>query len=138
LNALRIEKGFVHWGHDMSYTEAPHQIGLGFTCKQDKAIPFIGRDAMLERKTTGEGPFLCSIKLNDETPLLHHNEPVLRDGEIVGYVASGAFAQSQGASIGLCFVSAPDRRASLLKGEYSVMVEGQQIPATLSIKPILS
>ena len=137
LNALRIEKGFVHWGHDMSYTEAPHQIGLGFTCKPGKEIPFIGRDAMLERKKEGNGPFLCSIKLDDSKPLLHHNEPVLRDGEVVGYISSGAFSQSLGASIGLCFISASDGRASLLNGTYSVMVEGQQIPATLSTKPFL-
>ena len=138
LNALRIEKGFVHWGHDMSYTEAPHQIGLGFTCKPDKVIPFIGRDAMLERKKEGKGPFLCSIKLDDAKPLLHHNEPVLRDGKVVGYISSGAFSQSLGTSIGLCIISTTDGRTSLLKEEYSVMVEGQQFPATLSTKPFLA
>ena len=47
LNALRIEKGFVHWGHEMAYTEAPHQVGLDFACKPDKSIPFIGRAAYL-------------------------------------------------------------------------------------------
>ena len=33
LNALRIEMGFVHWGHEMAHTEAPHQLGFGFACK---------------------------------------------------------------------------------------------------------
>ena len=50
LNALRIERGFLHWGADMAYTEAPHQMGLDFTCKADKPSPFIGRDAYLARK----------------------------------------------------------------------------------------
>ena len=89
LNALRIEKGFLHWGHDMAYTESPHQMGLEFACKTQKQIPFIGRDAYLVRKEQASGPYLCSIKLHDPAPLLHHNEPVLRDGKVVGYVTAG-------------------------------------------------
>ena len=134
LNALRIEKGFVHWGGDMSYTGAPHQIGLGFTCKPNKKIPFIGRDGYLARKAEGAGPFLCSIKLNGSDALLHHNEPVLRDSEVVGYVASGAFSYAQGAAIGLCFISA-DKITDVMTGVYSVMVEGEAVPATLSRGP---
>ncbi len=138
LNALRIEKGFVHWGHDMAYTEAPHQIGLDFTCKPGKTISFIGRDAYLARKAEGKGSFLCSIKLRDTDALLHHNEPVLRDGKIVGFVTSGAFAYGQSAAVGLCFVSPPPGRAGkvgLEDGDYAVMVEGRKIPAILSLKP---
>jgi 4-methylaminobutanoate oxidase (formaldehyde-forming) len=134
LNALRVEKGFLHWGHDMSYTEAPHQVGLGFVCKPDKAIPFIGRDAFVRRKAEGKGPFLCHIKLQDAHPLLHHNEPVLKNGKVVGYVASGAYAHAQGAAIGTCFINTDDR-TTITEGAFAVMVEGQAIPATVSLKP---
>ena len=58
--------------------------------------------------------------------------------EVVGYISSGAFSQSLGTSIGLCFISTLDGLASLLDGAYSVMVEGQQIPATLNTKPFLA
>jgi 4-methylaminobutanoate oxidase (formaldehyde-forming) len=138
LNALRIEKGFVHWGHDMAYTEAPHQIGLDFACKPNKEIPFIGRDAYLARKEQAVGPYLCSIKLCDPQPLMHHNEPVLRDGKVVGYVTSAAYGYTVGAAVGLCFVSLDEGQSdkqSLLKGQYSVMVEGQEIEAILSLSP---
>ena len=134
---MRIEKGFLHWGHDMSYTEAPHQVGLGFTCKPNKAFPFIGRDAYLERRAKADGPFLCSIKLSDSMAMLHHNEPVLRNGEVVGFVTSGAFSHTQSASVGLCFVSASDGKTSLVNGDYSVLVEGHEIPAELSLDPFL-
>jgi len=134
LNALRVEKGFLHWGHDMSYTEAPHQVGLGFVCKPDKAIPFIGRDAFVSRKADGKGPFLCHVKLQDTAPLLHHNEPVLKDGKIAGYVASGAYAYAQDAAIGTCFINSDDR-ASITNGTFAVVVEGQVVSATLSLKP---
>lgn len=138
LNSLRIEKGFVHWGHDMAYTEAPHQIGLEFVCKPDKAISFIGRDAYLERKATNNGPFLCSIKLRDPEPLLHHNEPVLREGKVAGFVTAGAYGYSVGAAVGLCFVSLPEGasdKQAIEKATYSVMVEGREIAAELSLSP---
>ncbi len=138
LNALRVETGFVHWGHDLAYTEAPHQINLNFACKPDKPIPFIGRDTYLQRKAEDKGPFLCSIKLRNVGPLLHHNEPVLRDGEVVGYVTSGAFSYGQGASVGLCLISSPEdaaAKAALQAGDYAVVVEGQTVPAILSLKP---
>ncbi|OED36636.1 FAD-dependent oxidoreductase [Chromatiales bacterium (ex Bugula neritina AB1)] len=138
LNALRIEKGFVHWGHDLAYTESPHQMGLDFTCKPDKSIAFRGRDAYLSRKAEDKGPFLCSVKLHSDKPLLHHNEPILRDGQIAGYVTSGAFAYDQGTAIGLCLVSPPATggKSAIENGTCEVLVEGEKIPATLSVKPL--
>ena len=71
--------------------------------------------------------------------MLHHNEPLLRDGEIVGFVTSGAFAYAQGASIGLCFVSLPEGatgKASLEQGQYEVVVEGRNLPVELSAKAL--
>lgn len=138
LNALRIEKGFVHWGYDMAYTEAPHQIGLEFVCKHNKDIPFIGRDAYLARRAAAKGPYLCSIKLCDPRPLLHHNEPVLRDGKIVGFVTAGAYGYTVGAAIGLCLISLGEGetdKQKLVYGDYSVLVEGEEIAAELSLKP---
>ncbi|WP_166418920.1 GcvT family protein [Cochlodiniinecator piscidefendens] len=138
LNALRIEKGFVHWGHDMAYTEAPHQMGLEFACKPKKEIPFIGRDAYVSRKAEGKGPYLCALRLHDSAPLLHHNEPVLRDGKVAGYVTAGAYGYTIGSAVGLCLVSLPDGSTSktdIETGTYSVMVEGQEIGADVSLTP---
>ena len=69
---------------------------------------------------------------------MHHNEPVLRDGKVVGYVTSAAYGYTVGAAVGLCFVSLDEGQSdkqSLLKGQYSVMVEGQEIEAILSLSP---
>ncbi len=139
LNALRIEAGFVHWGHDMAYTEAPHQIGLGFVCKVDKNIPFIGRDAFVARKAEGKGPFLCSIKLKDGEPLLHHNEPVLRGNEVVGFVTSGAYSDKAGSAIGLCMISLPEntKHRSFADDTYTVCIEGREHSVIVSTASIL-
>ena len=138
LNALRIEKGFVHWGNDMAYTEAPHQLALGFACKPNKPVSFIGRDAYLARKEEGKGPFLCSVKLRDPNPILHHNEPVLRNGKVVGYVTSGAYGYTSGSAVGLCLVSLPDGETdveTLETGEFAVVVEGVTFSADVSLAP---
>ncbi|NVO56626.1 FAD-dependent oxidoreductase [Rhodobacteraceae bacterium B1Z28] len=138
LNALRLEKGFLHWGHDMAYTESPHQIGMEFVCKTKKDIPFTGRDAYLARKAENKGPFLCSVKLRDPGPLLHHNEPVLRDGKVAGYVTAGAWGQSVGAAVGLCLLNLPDgetEKAAVEQGAFTVLVEGQEIEADISLTP---
>ncbi|MFL2845095.1 MAG: FAD-dependent oxidoreductase [Candidatus Puniceispirillaceae bacterium] len=134
LNALRIEKGFLHWGHDMSYTEAPHQVGLSSICRPHKPVPFVGRDAYLERTAKGKGPFLGFVKLKSSKPLLHHNEPVLIDEKIVGYVSSGAFSYAQDVAVGICFINLDDRTL-IESGSHAVVVEGQVIPADLRLKP---
>ena len=138
MNALRVGAGVVHWGHDMAYIEAPHQLGLDFICKPDKPIPFIGRDAYLKRKAAGKGPALRSLRLHDPDALLHHNEPVLKDGEIIGFVTSGAYNAKTGSAIGLCMITLPagDARSSDLTGNYTVLVEGREIDAEITKKPI--
>jgi glycine cleavage system aminomethyltransferase T/glycine/D-amino acid oxidase-like deaminating enzyme len=135
LNALRIDKGYIHWGTDLGYTESPHQIGLDFVCKTKKAISFIGLDAYLRRKAEAAGPFLCSVKLNDAEPLLLGREPVLRDGKVVGSVYSATYSYVLGAAAGLCMLK-PEvgaARASLPEGSYQVLVEGRLIDATVKL-----
>lgn len=141
LNALRIEKGFVHWGSDMAYTESPHQIGLDFACRHDKNTAFIGKAAYLARKAEAKGPFLCSVKLHQPDAMLHHNEPVLRDGAVVGFVTSGAFSALLGTAIGLCLIAPPagtSGNKELEKGDFTVLVEGRAIPATVQRKAFVS
>ena len=65
------------------------------------------------------------------------NEPVLRDGTIVGFVTSGTFAAAQGSAVGLCLVEPPTGTSggeALEKGDYCVLVEGRIIPAILQRK----
>ncbi len=138
LNALRIEKGFRHWGHDMAYTEAPHQVGLDFVCKTKKTPAFIGLEAYLQRKLEANGPYLCAIRLCDPTPLMHHNEPVLCDGQVVGYITSAAFSAHFNCAIGLCLIELPidaGAEAATVATHYSVVIEGNPVSAEVSLIP---
>jgi len=138
LNALRIEKGFVHWGHEMAYSEAPHQVGLDFACKPAKEIPFIGRDAYLARRATGAGPVLASVRLRNSDAMLHHNEPVLRDGKVVGYITSGAFCHYSGVAVGLALIEPMGEMEvaqHACENQYAVMIEGVAHDAEIQRRP---
>ena len=103
MDCARIEKGFRHFGHDITCEDHVLEAGLGFAVKTDKP-DFIGRDAVLRKKETGLNTRLVQFKLKDAEPLLYHNEPIVRDGEIVGYLSSGAYGHHLGAAVGLGYV----------------------------------
>ncbi len=53
---------------------------------------------------------MVQFKLTDPEPLLYHNEPILRDGEIVGYLSSGSYGHHLGgAAMGMGYVPAKAR-----------------------------
>ncbi|MEH6650029.1 MAG: FAD-dependent oxidoreductase [Motiliproteus sp.] len=104
LNSLRLEKGFRHWGHDIGSEDNLLQAGLSFAAKPD-ASDFIGREAFLAAKAAGvPDRRLVQFKLDDAEPLLYHNEPIVLDGQIAGYLTSGMYGHTVGAAIGMGYV----------------------------------
>ncbi|MBT7312336.1 MAG: hypothetical protein HN845_02140 [Halieaceae bacterium] len=68
---------------------------------------------------------------------MHHNEPVLRDSQVVGYVTSGAFSAHFHCAVGLCFIDLPagaQGKAAIASGDYTVMIEGVPIAAEVSMQ----
>src|SRR5258705_3190913 len=53
LNSLRMEKGYRHWGHDITPDDTPLEAGLGFAVAWNKPHGFIGKDALLRQRDTG-------------------------------------------------------------------------------------
>ncbi|MEO9895421.1 MAG: FAD-dependent oxidoreductase [Paracoccaceae bacterium] len=136
MDTCRIEKGFRHFGHDITCEDHVLEAGLGFAVKTDKP-DFIGRDAVLKKKETGLSKRLVQFKLNDPEPLLYHNEPILRDGEIVGYLSSGAYGHHLGGAIGLGYVPCEGESASdVLASSYEIDVCGTRVKADVSLKPM--
>lgn len=136
MDSLRIEKGFRHFGHDITCEDHVLEAGLGFAVKTSKP-DFIGRDAVLRKKENGLDRRLLQFVLNDSEPLLYHNEPILRDGELVGHLTSGNYGHTIGAAIGLGYVPCKDETVSdILASNYEIDVAGSKIKAHVAIKPI--
>ena len=49
MDTCRIEKGFRHFGHDITSEDHVMEAGLGFAVKKDKPV-YIGRDAVLRKQ----------------------------------------------------------------------------------------
>lgn len=136
MDSLRIEKGYRHFGHDITCEDHVIDAGLGFAVKTQKPN-FIGRDAVLRRKELGPQNRLLQFRLMDPEPLLYHNEPILRDGEIVGYLSSGAYGHTLGGAMGLGYVPCSgESAAEVLASTYEIDVMGMRIKAEASIRPM--
>ena len=136
LDSCRIEKAFRHFGHDITDEDHVLEAGLGFAVKVDKG-DFIGREAVLNRKQQGLQRRLVQFRLIDPEPLLYHNEPVIRDGEIVGYLTSGNYGHHLGGAVGLGYVPCPGEKASeVLASSYEIEIAGERFAAEASLKPM--
>ena len=136
MDCCRIEKAFRHFGHDISPDDHVLEAGLGFAVKTDKP-DFIGRAAVLEKKEKGLSKRLVQFKLTDPEPLLYHNEPVLRNGEIVSYLTSGSYGHHLGAAFGMGYVPcAGESAADVLASSYQIEVAGVRVDAEVSLKPM--
>ena len=135
MDAGRIEKGFRHFGHDITAEDHILEAGLGFAVKTDKP-DFMGRDAVLRKKEAGLDMRLVQFKLTDPEPLLYHNEPVMRDGEVVGYLSSGVYGHHVGAAMGMGYVPCKGETvAELLASDFEIDVMGTKVKAEASLKP---
>ncbi|MBC6442995.1 MAG: GcvT family protein [Rhodobacteraceae bacterium] len=136
MDTCRIEKGFRHFGHDITCQDHVLEAGLGFAVKTHKP-DFIGRDAVLRKKDEGLSTRLLQFRLTEPEPLLYHNEPILRDGEIVGYLSSGAYGHALGAAVGMGYVPCSgESPADVLASGYEIEVAGTRVVAKASLKPM--
>ena len=138
LNSLRLEKAYRHWGHDIGDEDTPLEAGVGFAVAWNKAVDFIGREALRRQREAGVQRRLVALALEETDPLLYHNEPIWRDGELVGRITSGMFGHTVGAALGLGYITNRDGVASaewIRAGRYEVEVAMQRVPARISLRP---
>ncbi|MGI9354248.1 MAG: GcvT family protein [Rhizobiaceae bacterium] len=136
MDSLRIEKGFRHFGHDITEEDHVLEAGLGFAVKTAKPA-FIGRDAVLRRKEEGLNMRMMQFRLTDPEPLIYHNEPVIREGEIVSYVTSGNYGHTLGGAIGMGYVPCKGETAEqVLASSYEIEIAGNRVAAEASLQPL--
>jgi glycine cleavage system aminomethyltransferase T/glycine/D-amino acid oxidase-like deaminating enzyme len=138
MDSLRIEKFYRSWGDDVGESDTLLEAGLGFTYDQDKPGPWIGRDALLRQRESGVKRRLTSFALDDPDPLLYHNEPIWRDGRLVGRVTSAAYGHTIERAIGMGYVRDPDggfvSPEFVAAGHYEIEVADQRLPARVSLR----
>jgi 4-methylaminobutanoate oxidase (formaldehyde-forming) len=141
MGACRVEKGYRHWSHDIADEDTPLEAGLGFTVAWQKAGGFVGREALLRQRAQGVPTRrLVQVALEDSSataPLLYHEEPILRDGVIVGSVRSGAWGHRVERSLGMGYVGceAGVTPEWLARGRWEIEVAAARYPAQVQLQP---
>ena len=137
MNSLRMEKAYRHWGDDIGDEDTPLEAGLSWGVAFDKPGGFIGHDALVAQREAGVIRRLVQFRLDDPEPLLYHDEPVLRDGHLVGRITSGMYGHTVGAALGMSYVDCEPGtpRAQVIEGTFEVDVNGVRVPATASYRP---
>ena len=141
MNSLRMEKGYRSWGHDIGEEDTPFEAGLGFAVALDKPGGFIGREALLRQREAGTPRRrLVQIALLDdgpEAPLMYHEEPIWRDGLLVGATGSGMWGHRVGKSLAMGYVACPEGVTAewLAAGTWEVEIAWRRRPARVRLQP---
>lgn len=142
MDSCRLEKGFRDFGHDLTDEDHVLEAGLGFAVKTDRAPGrfghFIGRDAVLRKRESGLSRRMLQFLLEDPGPLLHHGEPIWRDGRLAGHVSSASYGHALGGAVALGYVAqAPgEAAADLLASRFEIEIGGRRVGAAASLKPL--
>ncbi len=143
MNACRLEKGFRHFGHDIGEDDTPFETGLGFAVKLDKEDDFLGKAALAAQRANGLATKYRTVSVMVESvtaaagPWLSHNEPVWKNGEIVGHVTSGDFGFRLNKMVGLASLYKEDgvSKAWIDEGNFDVQIAGKLYPLTVQVAP---
>lgn len=136
MNSLRLEAGYRHWGHDITDCDDPFQAGLSFTIDWDKPGGFTGREALRERRADPVRPRrLVQFRLRDADRILYHDEPIFRDGTLVGRTTSGMFSHTFGACLAMGYVENREGVTAdwLARGRFEIEA-GDPVPAEASLR----
>lgn len=129
-DTLRIEMKYCLYGNDIDETTNPLEAGLGWITKFDKG-DFIGREALLKVKEEGVKRKLVGFELL-ERGIPRHGYKILKDGEEIGVVTSGAFSPMLEKGIGIGYIKVPYHEVGT---SISVDIRGKQVTARVVKTP---
>ena len=139
LETMRMESGFLHWGHDISPGENQYQAGLSFAISYKKNINFIGRDALLKIKDKKPSKQFVMLTLKENKPgipLLLHEEPIYLKKKIVGITTSGSYSFCFNKNLIFGYVDGKISKDQLQNEEIFVEVAKKMYPAELQTKSL--
>ncbi|MCP3989764.1 MAG: FAD-dependent oxidoreductase, partial [Actinomycetia bacterium] len=136
MNSLRLEAGMRHWGHDITDEDTPIEAGLGFAIAWDKEVDFIGRAALEAQREAPRTKRLIQFRIEDPDLLTYHDEPIYRDGVVVGRTSSSMWSTTQDTCCAMGYV---EHEGAVTKdwldsGSWETNIAGRRIPVSTSIR----
>ena len=131
MNACRMEKGYRHWGHDIHDHIDPYSAGLSFVVNMDSG-DFLGREA-LQKMPSSKPRRLVNLAIEgDGAPFMIHDEPVYRNGQLVGLTTSAAWGHRVKKSLAMADLSDEQGIDAewIRNGEFEVEVATTRYPVS--------
>jgi glycine cleavage system aminomethyltransferase T/glycine/D-amino acid oxidase-like deaminating enzyme len=135
MNTLRLEAGYRHWGHDITSEDTPIEAGLGFAVGWNKPS-FRGKKALATQKQGTTPKRLVQFRLDDPDHLMYHDEPVYRNGDIVGRTSSGMWSYEEDRCLAMGYLTNPAgvTKEWIEDGTFEIEVAMKRIPSTASLR----
>ena len=139
MDIMRMESGFLHWGHDISPEENQYQAGLSFTISNKKEVDFIGKQALEKIKQKKTKIRFAMFTLKDSEPgkpLLLHDEPIYIDDKIIGRSTSGNYSFNFKKNLVFGYIKNDLSNDELKSKNLFIEVEKQKYPISVQSVPL--
>ncbi len=139
MDIMRMESGFVHWGHDISPEENQYQAGLRFAISYKKNVNFIGKDALLKIKDKKLEKTMTMFTFKDSKPgepLLLHEEPIYLEDKIIGRTTSGNYSFCYDKNLSFGYVNSGNSIETLKDKNIYIEVEKKKYSVEILEKPL--
>ncbi|MEO1238127.1 MAG: glycine cleavage T C-terminal barrel domain-containing protein, partial [Pseudomonadota bacterium] len=103
VEAMRLEKGFLHWKGDILTEFDPFETGLDRFVRFDKP-DFVGKAALQARMAARPQKKLVTLAVDCTDRPAHPGSSLMEDGRFVGTVTSGAWGHRVGMNLAYAFV----------------------------------
>ena len=136
MDTMRMEKGYLHWGHDISPEENQYEAGLAFTISFKKNIDFVGKKAIDKIKNEKIKKKMVMLTLKNSqpgSPLLLHDEPIYYNSKIVGRTTSGNYSFNYKKNMSFGYIKS---EYSLEEKDIEIEVEKKRYKAIIETKPL--
>ncbi len=136
MDTLRMEKGYLHWGHDISPEENQYEAGLSFAVSFKKKIDFIGKESLLKIYKNKPKKKLVTLSLKKNKPgypLLLHDEPVFLDKKIIGRTTSANYSFNYKKNIAFAYIN---NQENVEGKKIEIEVEKIKYEAVIESKPL--
>ncbi len=139
LDTMRMETGFLHWGHDISPEENQYQAGLNFAISFKKNIDFIGKNSLAKIKNKPLDKRMMMFTLKDSQPgdpLLLHDEPIYLNDKIIGRTTSGNYSFCFKKNLSFGYTNSGNTKEGLKGKNIYIEVEKKKYPVDILQKPL--
>ncbi len=137
IETLRLEKGYRAWGAEIGPDHTPLEAGMVWAVKLKTDIAFKGRKALEAQARDGLKKRLATFWVDDPNVTLLGRETIYRNGERVGWLASGGHGHTLDRPIGMGFIRREGVDQAYLDGAtWELEVASERHPAQVTFAPL--